>query len=241
MGLRKKIVAPTNLELGQVQAESFKVYCNAKDDQVAVMVFDGIVGDEWTETDARTFEHFLAENRDKDVEVRINSVGGLAYDGIAIYNALASHPMKTTAIITGQAASAAALLSQGADEVQMFSNASFMIHRANLVTWGNRHGLEEDIEALDLLDLAIAQSLAARTGLSSAAVLELMDGKGKRDGTTMDATDAAEYGFVDTVIQVNDDSGKAAKAMAADHKAQAQRSYANDVAVRLRLAEVAES
>lgn len=233
--MRRQIITPTNLQMSQVTDDQFKIYTNAKDDEVAVMIFDGYVGDEYTETDARSFEHFLADNIDKPVVIKINSVGGLAYDGVAIHNALAAHPKETHAIITGQAASAAALLSQGADVVTMYENASFMIHRANLVTWGNRHGLMEDVENLDLLDKAIAASLASRTGLPPNDIMALMDGEGKRDGTTMDAERAVELGFADNIVSV---AKKAEKATAAvDHTPQAKRNWRNEVAVRLRTLE----
>src|SRR6185437_4740648 len=42
-----------------------------------------------------------------DVSLQINSPGGSAFDGVAIYNLLASHPGTVTAEVVGVAASAA--------------------------------------------------------------------------------------------------------------------------------------
>lgn len=144
---------------------------------------------------------FLADHRGKAVNVYINSPGGFVGDGVGMHNALAQHDGPTTAHIEGECYSAATIVAAGCDHVKMAETASYMIHRSWGLGIGNRHAMEELGEMMDMLDQQIALALSAHSNLSAAKILDLMDGKGKRDGTFMDADTALEYGFVDEVVR----------------------------------------
>src|SRR5512143_723318 len=62
------------------------------------------------------------------LDIRINSPGGSAWDGIAIYNVLRRHPAAKTVYVDGVALSAASLVAMAGDRIIMPQNAMMMIH-----------------------------------------------------------------------------------------------------------------
>lgn len=111
----------------------------------------------------------------RDVVVNINSPGGDVFTGTAIYNMLREHPARVTVRVMSVAASIASVIAMAGDDILMGEGASYMIHNASAVVFGNRHDLAEASEWLAPFDEAMAQIYAARTGLSVAEIAAMMD------------------------------------------------------------------
>src|SRR3954466_4266420 len=82
----------------------------------------GDVGDPWGWGDGFTptaVALALADHGAGDVTVRLNSGGGVATDGMAIYSLLKTHPGKVTVAIDCIAASAASLIAMAGDSIEM--------------------------------------------------------------------------------------------------------------------------
>jgi ATP-dependent protease ClpP protease subunit len=120
-------IAPTADLLASLRPKQMGVQCAVTDDAVEIFLH-GIIGDEYTETDSLSVGRILAANRGKPVTLRVNSPGGLAYDGVAMYNAIDAHDGKTTGIIEGLAGSAASLAVVACDVVKCHSSAAFHPH-----------------------------------------------------------------------------------------------------------------
>lgn len=190
-------------ESGEVYAESqsFRVgFKNATGDGPAEVAIYGEIGNEYDAADARSVTQFLRANKGRDVSVRINSGGGLAYDGITIHNALVAHDGKVTCTVEGMAASAASIIAMAGYPLQMYENAQLMIHRASVVAVGNRDMMAEAIDWLDKIDDSIARTYKAKTGKALDKIKDMM--KGKVAGTVMTARDAKEMGFADEVLSL---------------------------------------
>lgn len=181
-------------------AEGWGIVYNVKAEEVEIRL-DGVVGDEYTQSDAASISKVLRANKGKPVTLRVNSGGGLAFDGVAIHNALAEHDGPTVGIVESLAASAAAVAVMGADTVKMFSNASFMIHESIGLAYGHAWEIRNLLEWMDRLDTQIAQTLADRTGLSMDVVTEQLKGKAG-DGTVFTADEALKAGYVNEIISV---------------------------------------
>jgi ATP-dependent Clp endopeptidase proteolytic subunit ClpP len=132
-----------------------------------------------------------------DIAVRLNSPGGEAVDGFAIYNLLAQHPAKVTVTVIGQASSAASYILQAADVRKINANAIIMTHKAMGGARGNAEALESQGKALRIIDDSMAGVYASRTGKSkeeaSGAFLATSD-------TYWSADDAKAAGLVDEVL-----------------------------------------
>lgn len=130
------------------------------------------------------------------VLVTINSPGGNAFEGVAIYNLLREHPGNVTVNVIGLAASAASIIAMAGDKVNMGEAAMLMIHSAWGIVGGNQEDMRAFADFLDAIDQSVAGLYAARTGMSSDDALELM-----RNETWMSAADAVAKGFADTVTK----------------------------------------
>lgn len=193
---------------------------NAKDDEPAEMALYGTIGDPWEQADAKSVGQFLRANKGKAVTVRINSMGGLAYDGITIHNALLNHDGKVRTVIEGMAGSAASVIAMAGEPVEMYENAHLFIHRALLVAVGNVDVMAEAGEWLSKVDDAIARTYKAKTGKALDKILDLM--KGRVDGTMFTAKEAVEQRFADSIISLKTGESKAKADFTADVQAKVQ-------------------
>ncbi len=98
---------------------------------------------------AQEFITDIKDLKDTPINLRINSLGGDVFDGMAMYNVIKRREAKTTVYIEGIAASIATIIALGADEVVMAENSLFMIHNA----WGGTMGESKDMrKTADTLD-----------------------------------------------------------------------------------------
>lgn len=149
-------------------------------------------GDGFTPTDVI---QALAEHGPGDITVRINSGGGLAMDGMAIYSILKSHPGEITVLIDGVAASAASLIAMAGAKIEMRDGAVIMIHDAATITFGDAGRHEKNRDFLDKLSDNYAGVYAARSGLTREDVRALMKAE-----TWLTADEAIAKGFATAKI-----------------------------------------
>lgn len=208
--MKQKITlsVPKNIK-NAVKDESFRVFYNETGEEIEVFLY-GIVGDEWTESDAGSIAKILSANRKKPVTMRINSFGGLAYDGLAIHNAIADHAGPTTAVIESVAASAASLAAIGADTVKMYANATYQIHEGIGFAYGHIAEIKETLDWLEHFNDAAAKTYAAKTGKSVAAMKTALLGA-NGDGTKYNADEALKMGFIDEIVTAGSGNKSAAK------------------------------
>lgn len=164
----------------------------------------GTVGASWWDEDyftARQVREQLAA-LSGDITVRINSGGGNASEGQAIYTMLSDHPGKVTVVVDGVAASAASLIAMAGDEIVMRLGAWMLIHDP-ATPWTNGRGTEEDhLKEADLLRVisnGYADIYAARSGMSREDARQVM-----QDETVMDGQMAVDMGFATAIDQVAD-------------------------------------
>lgn len=98
-----------------------------------------------------------------ELNLRINSSGGNALDGLAIFDALSALPCKISAEILGVCASAATIVAAAATERMMSENALWMVHRAWLPVMGNADALREAAGLLEKIDARMVSIYAGIT------------------------------------------------------------------------------
>ena len=157
----------------------------------STLEFDG-----WVVFDGFTHPEVLAAlaeiGDDTDLEVRINSGGGYAYEGAAIRSALAERKGKTTVVVDGVAASAASLIAMAGNPVRMSAGSVMMIHDPAGFTVGTVEDHERQIKALNSLGTSYARVYARKSGKPEADCRELM-----RLETWFTPEEAVEAGFAD--------------------------------------------
>lgn len=168
----------------------------AADGEVDVYIYDYI--DPWG-VDADAFVKELATVEASTINLRINSGGGIVFDGLAIYNALARHPARVVSHIDGLAASAASFVALAGDEVRIAANAFVMVHNAWGFAMGNKHDMMEMAAILSKLDGSLAGMYSRKTGATREEAAAWMDGENAADGTWFDAEEAVAAGLADSI------------------------------------------
>jgi ATP-dependent Clp endopeptidase proteolytic subunit ClpP len=154
----------------------------------------GIVGDSADGLEAAWLVDRIQHAPD-DITVRINSLGGLLFDGFAIYNALKASPRTVTVVVDGVAGSIASVIAMAGDRIVMAENAVMMIHKPSDGTYGDADALRTVADRLDFLQNQLVQIYAARTGLSEEALHPLLDAE-----TWMSAEEALSLRFIDEIV-----------------------------------------
>ena len=148
-----------------------------------------------------------SENPDKDVQLYINSPGGVVTSGLAIYDTMQFIKPDVATTCLGQAASMGSLLLAGGAKGKRYClpHSRVMIHQPS----GGFEGQASDIHihAREILNTKqrLNEILAKHTGQT----VERISLDSDRDNF-MDAAKAVEYGLVDTVL--NKRADPAAKA-----------------------------
>ena len=145
---------------------------------------------------ADEFAEGLGEITADEIEVQINSMGGDVFDGIAIYNALRSHPAKITTRVDGMAASIASVVAQAGDERVMLTGSQMMIHPAFGFAMGDATDMRKLADILDRQTDIIAGIYTERA--DEGGFRDLMDAE-----TWFDADEAVEVGLADQVVTPN--------------------------------------
>ena len=141
--------------------------------------------------------HLDSEDPEKDVSVYVNSPGGSAYAGLAIYDTMRFIKADVQTICFGIAMSAGSLVLTGGAEGKRMAlpNSRILIHQPS----GGFEGQSADIEihAREILQLRerIEAIYALHTGQDTERIHEDME----RDHF-FDPAEAVEYGLIDRVI-----------------------------------------
>ena len=111
--------------------------------------------------------HEMLKEREGDLTVRLNSGGGIASEGQAIYTALRDYPGAVNVVVDGVAASAASLIAMAGDTITMRRGSIMLIHDPAL-GFARGRGTAEDhrgtADFLDKLGDAYAEVYAYRSG-----------------------------------------------------------------------------
>ena len=149
-----------------------------------------------------------SENPDKDINLYINSPGGVVTAGLAIYDTMQFVRCDVSTMCIGQAASAASLLLTAGTKGKRYAlpNSRVMIHQPS----GGAQGQATDIEiqAREILYLRsrLNQIYVKHTGQA----LEQIERDMERD-RFMSGEDAKAYGLIDAVLDRRiEETGKTA-------------------------------
>jgi ATP-dependent Clp protease protease subunit len=151
-----------------------------------------------SENSAKFFKEELAKHPDvKQINVFVNSLGGYLMEAMAIRNQLKRHPANVTGYVDGLAASAAAFILTGCDQVKMYSNTMQMIHNAWSIAIGNPKQLHKAADDLAAIMVGNRKAFLEKAGakLTEGKLIELLDAE-----TQLTAEQCLEYGLADEII-----------------------------------------
>jgi ATP-dependent Clp protease protease subunit len=181
-----------------------------KDSTLEILIYGEIGEDYWTGegiTPGSISAKIAAAGQFDRIALRVNSRGGNAFDGVAIYNLIRAQGKPVDVYVDGLAASAASVIVMAGDTISIGLGAMLMIHNAATIAWGEARELRKVADTLEKISVTIAEIYVSRSKNDAATVKELMDAE-----TWMSAEDAVAQGFADKVLVAEDD-GAEAKAM----------------------------
>ncbi|MGW5429959.1 head maturation protease, ClpP-related [Streptomyces sp. NPDC004059] len=165
---------------------------NVAADEAELLLYDEIGG---FGTYAEDFLTELKAVTASKLRVKVNSPGGSVFEGVALANALRSHPAEVTVQVDGIAASIASVIAMAADRVVVQPQAMLMVHDASGVCLGNAQDMTEMAALLDKISDNIADAYVAKAGGTRDEWRQVMKAE-----TWFNADEALEAGLADEVM-----------------------------------------
>ncbi len=203
-------VVPMVLEQDGRWERSFDIYSRLLRERIVFLGQE--VNDDIANLIAAQLLHLDAEEPDKDIWLYVNSPGGSAYAGMAIYDAMQYVKSDVATVCLGMGMSAAAMILGGGAAGKRFAlpNAKIMIHQGS----GGFRGTPADIQiaAREILDMTrrMAEIISRHSGQPVEQVMKDID----RD-RFMTPQEAVEYGLVDAVMETRELARTTATGLAA--------------------------
>jgi ATP-dependent Clp protease protease subunit len=122
-----------------------------------IMTLNGVIGEDWYGggITSSMVQAASDEMRGKQIQVRINSVGGVADEGVAIYNILRRHPGGVHTVVESLAASAASIIALAGNKRTTLRGGRWMIHKALTLAVGNEDDMLKVAEMLRTYDKSL--------------------------------------------------------------------------------------
>ena len=174
---------------------------NSQDNRGKINIFGDISDYGWwdDETSPRSFLKDLESLGDvSEIDVFINSNGGSAMAGTAIYNMLSSHKAKINTYAVGIAASSASLIFMAGDNRYMYNSSFLMIHGPQSSAWGNAEELRKVADELDVIRDGVMTAYMKCGTLTEEELKELLS-----KDTWFTAAKAKEQGFATEILDSN--------------------------------------
>ncbi|MCI8628259.1 MAG: ATP-dependent Clp endopeptidase proteolytic subunit ClpP [Firmicutes bacterium] len=188
-------LVPVVVEQSSRGERSYDIYSRLLKDRIIFL------GEEVNDTTASLVVAQLlfldAEDPDKDINLYINSPGGVITAGMAIYDTMQYIHADVSTICIGMAASMGAFLLAGGAKGKRFAlpNAEVMIHQPSGGARGQATEIRIHAENILKTKRKLNEILAANTGKS----IEEIERDTERDNF-MSAEEAKAYGLIDEII-----------------------------------------
>lgn len=182
---------------------SYDIYSRLLKDRIVMLGTP--INDEVANTIIAQLLFLESEDPDKDINLYINSPGGVVTSGLAIYDTMQFMKAPVSTICVGQAASMGAVLLAAGAKGKRYAlpNARIMIHQPS----GGAQGQATDIEIQAKEILKIRERLNKILSDHTGKALEKIADDVERD-YFMSAEEAKAYGLVDDILTKRPESKK---------------------------------
>ena len=185
---------------------AYDIYSRLLKDRLVFIV--GPVEDHMANLVVAQLLYLESENPNKDIHLYINSPGGVVSAGLSIYDTMQFINCDVSTICVGQAASMGALLLAGGTKGKRFAlpHSRVMVHQPSAGYQGQVTDISIHAEEVLALKRRLNEIMAQHTGQD----LETIERDLERDNF-MGATEAVEYGLIDTVLASRTEMGEKSK------------------------------
>ena len=153
-------------------------------------------GDEITPENVHGMLYGEKDDLTDDVQIMLDSYGGSCHAATKIYDDIKAYGGQVHIVISGTAASAATVIAQAADKLEMTPGSMFMIHDPSTIAIGNEKDMMDTIGVLRACKESILNIYEKRSHEKREDIAQMMT-----DATWMDAKAALERGFIDGIAE----------------------------------------
>ena len=200
-------VIPMVVEQDGRWERSFDIYSRLLRERIVFLGQE--VNDDIANLIAAQLLHLDAQDPGRDISLYVNSPGGSAYAGMAIYDAMQYVQSDVSTVCLGMGMSAAAMILAGGTPGKRYAlpNAKIMIHQGSAGYRGTPADIQ--IAAREVLSMTrrMAEIISRHTNQDVEQVMKDID----RD-RFMTPEEAVDYGIVDAIME-----NRAEAALRADH------------------------
>ncbi|MGD8426154.1 MAG: ATP-dependent Clp endopeptidase proteolytic subunit ClpP [Balneolaceae bacterium] len=191
-------MVPMVVEKTERGERAFDIYSRLLKDRIIILGMP--VNDAVASSIVAQMLYLQAEDPEKDINLYINSPGGVVSSGLAIYDTMQYVSCDVSTTCVGMAASmAAVLLAAGAHgKRNLLPNARVMIHQPLGGVQGQASDIEIEAQEILRIKKLLTQILADHSGQDHEQVLEDSD-----RNKWMTAQEAKDYGLVDNIMRRN--------------------------------------
>lgn len=191
-------VIPMVIESEGRMERSYDIYSRLLKDRI---IFIGSEIDPYNQVSNSVIAQLLflqMQDRNKDIDIYINSPGGSVSSGLAIYDTMQFMTCDIKTYCIGMAASMGAVLLAAGTKGKRFAlpNADIMIHQVSGGAQGTASDVERTVEHMYKLKKRLNKILARHTGKT----VEEIEHDADRDHW-LSSAEAAEYGLIDKVLE----------------------------------------
>jgi ATP-dependent Clp protease, protease subunit len=174
---------------------AFRAEVNSATKCLSLQIYDVIGADMFGQGITASMVKAAMDQDDySDIQVNLNSPGGDAFEGVAIYNVLKNSGKSVRVVVDGLAASAASIVAMAGDTITMGEGSMIMIHEAMALCAGFADDFRQMADTLDTVSASIADIYVSRTKNKKSDVLEMM-----KVETWMGSKEAVKNGFATEV------------------------------------------
>jgi ATP-dependent Clp protease, protease subunit len=193
--MQLRSIIPTVIESSARGERAFDIYSLLLRERIVFLGTE--VDDDVANVIIAQMLYLEAEDPDKDITLYINSPGGLAYAGMAIYDVMQHVQCEVSTTCVGMAMSAAAMILAGGAAGKRFAlpSSKVMIHQGSAGTRGAPSDMEIQLREVLALTQRMAEIIAFHSGKPIDQVKLDID----RD-YFLTPEEACEYGLIDEII-----------------------------------------
>ncbi|MCH7906244.1 MAG: ATP-dependent Clp protease proteolytic subunit [Chloroflexi bacterium] len=198
---RPENIIPMVIETGARGERAFDIYSLLLKERI---IFLGTpINDQVANVIVAQLLYLDREDPDRDINMYINSPGGVIYSGLAIYDTMRSLRAEVSTICIGAAASMGTILLAAGQKGKRFALPNSTIHMHQPLGGATGQASDIEIHAREILRLqdTLRGILVETTGQSYDSIARDTD----RD-RFMTAEQAAEYGLIDEVLRKPEDA-----------------------------------
>lgn len=129
------------------------------------------------------------------INIYINSDGGEVHSALSVFDTIRNNSVEINTIISGNASSAATIISLAGHNRQITTNSYMLIHNISSEFWGKMHEFEDEMKNMSKLTNNLKRIYKNETNITKTQLDSLL----KKD-LLLDAKTCVKYGLVGSIV-----------------------------------------